>query len=118
MKIVVTGGRLFDDKEMMYKVLGKIHNKTPIESLAHGDCTGADELAREWALDAGITAVGYPAAWNIGTNAGEKRNEYMLKNFQPDYVLAFPGGSGTADAVKFAKQKGYKVLFAEKIGED
>lgn len=115
MRIVITGGRHFDNKELMFRVLDKIHKKTPIDKLAHGDCTGADKLAREWGLDNGISVIAYPATWTIGENAGEKRNEFMFKDFEPDYVLAFPGGTGTKDSIKFAKQKGYNVVYAEKL---
>jgi len=31
MKIIITGGRDFSDKEMMFKTLDRIHKKTPIE---------------------------------------------------------------------------------------
>jgi hypothetical protein len=117
MKIVITGGRLFDDKEMMFHVLDKIHKKTPIEKIAHGDCTGADMLAREWGLDRGLTVVAYPAVWTSGGDAGEKRNEYMFTDFQPDYILAFPGGTGTKNSIKFAKRKGYNIVYAQKLNQ-
>jgi len=117
MKIVITGGRFFDDKEMMFYVLDKIHKKTPIEKIAHGDCTGADLLAREWGLDKGLTVVAYPAVWTSGNDAGEKRNDYMFSNFEPDYVLAFPGGTGTKNSIKFAKRKGYNIVYAQKLNQ-
>lgn len=114
MKIIITGGRDFRDKEMMFKTLDRIHKKTPIEKLGHGDATGADSLAREWGLNNSVTVVGYPAAWSIGKNSGETRNLYMFKDFSPDYILAFPGGQGTKDSINFAKKMGYKVVYAKK----
>jgi hypothetical protein len=116
MNVVITGGRHFKDRKMMWETLNKIHQETPIERLAHGACTGADNLAREWAIENGLTAVGYPADWHIGKKAGPMRNAYMLQQEQPDLVVAFPGGRGTQNAIDFAKKMGYTITIINENG--
>lgn len=118
MNVVITGGRHFKDKKMMFSVLDKIHETNPIVRLAHGGCTGADDLAREWGLDRGVVVVGYPADWHSGEKAGPMRNAFMLKEEQPEFVIAFPGGRGTQNAIQFAKQMGYDVIYATEILEE
>jgi hypothetical protein len=34
----------------------------------------------------------------------------MLTDFSPDMVVAFPGGKGTADMVRQAKAKNFRVV--------
>jgi hypothetical protein len=117
MKILITGGRNYKNKKLLYSVLDYINEQTPIESLAHGDCTGADLLAKEWCLAKSIKSTAYPADWSIGKKAGPMRNAYMLKDFEPDMVLAFDGGRGTANAIQFAKKMGFPVTFANEVAD-
>jgi hypothetical protein len=37
----------------------------------------------------------------------------MLQDFNPDILVAFPGGSGTADCCRKALTKGVKVVYAK-----
>lgn len=98
MRVVVTGGRDYADSATVYATLDAI--KPTI--IAQGDAAGADGLARAWANERGVPCVGYPADWSRGRKAGPLRNAMMLRNFQPDLVVAFPGGTGTADCVRRA----------------
>jgi hypothetical protein len=79
----------------------------------HGGARGADTLAAEWAWRNGKAEVVFPVTpedWRIyGPIAGPRRNGIMLKEGKPDYVIAFPGGSGTAHMVTAAQRKGVKV---------
>ena len=118
MNVVITGGRHFKDKKMMFSVLDKIHETNPIVRLAHGGCTGADNLAREWALQNEVVSVSYPADWHLGEKAGPMRNAFMLEKEQPEFVIAFPGGKGTQNAIQFAKRMGYDVIYAAEILEE
>ena len=75
-----------------------------------GGAKGADTLAREWAKYQGIQLIEVPANWNReGLSAGPKRNQLMLDLLEPDMVVAFPGGPGTADMVRRAKAAGVFV---------
>jgi hypothetical protein len=77
--------------------------------LIHGAAPGADRLAAEIWQPQGGTIEAYPADWKAhGKGAGPIRNQRML-DAKPDIVIAFPGGSGTADMVRRARSKGLKV---------
>lgn len=106
MKVVVTGGRGFKDALCVAKELAAL-NPTHI---AHGGATGADDLAASWAKGAGVSTTEFPANWEEhGRAAGPIRNRKMLEWMQPDIVLAFPGGRGTADCVSQARRMGIEV---------
>lgn len=108
MKVVVTGGRDFQDRDFVFQTLDSIID---VESLAVGDASGADQLAAEWASLRGIPCKVFKADWETnGRAAGPIRNGLMLDTVRPDLVVAFPGGRGTADCVRQARAKGFEVL--------
>jgi predicted Rossmann-fold nucleotide-binding protein len=83
---------------------------SPIEVVIHGGARGADRAAGEWALKRGIPIQRFPADWDrYGKAAGHLRNTQMLVEGNPDLVIAFPGGVGTADMVRQAGEHGVKV---------
>lgn len=89
-----------------------MHAKRPFAVLIHGCATGADIMAGEWAKANGIPVLEYPALWKLhNKRAGPIRNVQMLEEGNPDLVVAFPGGRGTAHMVGIAKPK----LFVEVI---
>ena len=46
-----------------------------------------------------------PHEWaKFGKRAGPMRNARMLAEFNPELVIAFPGGRGTADMIARAKK--------------
>jgi len=97
MILAVTGGRDYSDVRAFGEALDLVHVLRPFELLVHGCATGADTLAAEWAMSRGIHPVGVPALWDFyGKPAGGKRNRAMLL-LKPDLVVAFPGGTGTAN---------------------
>jgi acyl-CoA synthetase (NDP forming) len=52
----------------------------------------------------------FPANWKKhGKSAGPIRNQLMLDVGKPDLVIAFPGGSGTADMIRRARKAGVPV---------
>lgn len=118
MKVLVCGGRKFSDRDLLYKVLNVIHNgvKGGITTIIHGGATGADSIAGDWSVNVlKKEAEVYLANWNMHkTAAGPIRNRKMLKEGKPDLVVAFPGGSGTADMIKIAVAAGLKVFDIEK----
>lgn len=108
MKVLVCGGRHYTDREKMYKILYELVWCND-DLVIHGNAKGADSLAGEWARAAGIQEISCPANWDThGKSAGYRRNKAML-SLQPDLVLAFPGGPGTANMIKLAKEAGVKV---------
>ncbi len=104
MIVLVTGGRDYKDAKRVSDTLDVIHQAHHIEMLVHGCATGADTLAAIWAMKRGVHPAGVPALWDFyGKIAGRVRNSAMLV-FKPDLVVAFPGGSGTANMVGQARQ--------------
>lgn len=110
MKILVCGGRDFRDEKLVMRILDAIHQETPITAIIEGGARGADELAYAWARARGLHNQSYPADWRQhGRAAGPMRNRQMLRDGNPDMVVAFPGGRGTAHMVGLAKAAGIVV---------
>jgi predicted Rossmann-fold nucleotide-binding protein len=110
MTILVCGGRDYTDYAEVCKVLDQLHQKG-ITSIVHGAAPGADSLAGRWAWDRKVICSPYPADWKRhGRAAGPIRNRQMLEESKPDFVVAFPGGLGTANMVSISKAAGITVL--------
>ena len=108
MKIMVTGGRRYENSDAVRAELDYEHAKSPVELIV-GDATGADAHARAWAEDRGIKPRVFYAYWREeGPAAGPLRNQRMVDE-APDLCLAFPGGKGTADAVARCIKAGIPV---------
>lgn len=108
MRVLVCGGRNYNDVDAVYMFLdGLPHNyiEGPITEIISGVANGADTIAVQYAKERGIPLKAFPAAWATGGRAaGPMRNQKMLVEGKPDYVVAFPGGRGTSDMVYRAKQ--------------
>lgn len=108
--ILVCGGRDYDNRKQLFRILDVAHTANPIVLLVHGDAPGADTLAQKWADDRGVCCKVYPADWKKhGRAAGPIRNQQMLESEKVHLVIAFPGGRGTADMVKRAEDRGIPV---------
>lgn len=120
MRVLVCGGREFDDWDTLYSTLYEVFDNgvRPLNepfTVIEGGAKGADFLARVWAkymsIEYPVSFEEYPADWKShGKSAGSIRNQQMLDQGKPDLVVAFPGGSGTADMVKRAKNAGVKIM--------
>jgi hypothetical protein len=111
MIVIVCGGRDYKDHKHLWKVLDNLRTKLPITRLIEGGARGADSLAHAWRLDRGVPGKTYKARWETeGVSAGPRRNRRMLEQENPDMVIAFPGGNGTADMKIQARRRGVKVL--------
>lgn len=109
MKVLVCGGRDYQDREAIRRVLDKQHHVIAFTHLIHGTCIGVDQIAAKWAEDNGVQSVGCPAQWwKYGKAGGPIRNRRMLE-LQPDLLIAFPGGRGTANMVSQAKEANVQV---------
>lgn len=103
-RVLVCGGRDYEDRGSLFKVLDAAHYYNPFECLIHGAARGADTLAGDWALARDVLCNAYPADWEKdGRSAGPVRNQRMLDQGKPDMVIAFPGGRGTADMIRRAE---------------
>lgn len=111
MRVIVCGGRDYEDRATVERELDAFHEKWPIEVLHHGGAKGADSLAAEWATDRGVPVKEHLAEWGkFGGAAGPIRNAYMLRDAKPHCVLAFPGGRGTADMIRKAERGNVPVI--------
>ena len=123
MKVLVTGGRTFNDRSWLWAGLDLLHGMQPISELIEGGATGADVRAGEWARARGVKCTVVPAEWgqhSRGLKAGQKNPAGMIRNntmaaMLPDIVLATPGGAGTAHMVGLAKKRGLRVVMLEKM---
>lgn len=107
MKVLVCGGRDFDNFIPVDRELSKLKPSLVIE----GGAKGADSLARDWAYMNFVPFLEHPANWpKYGNSAGPIRNVEMLNIYKPDLVVAFPGGKGTAHMVKIAREAGIEVI--------
>jgi hypothetical protein len=91
MRLLVCGGRDFANEAALRRVLDKHHSATPVSVLIQGGARGADTLAANWARTNGVECHEYPADWDQhGKRAGYLRNQQMLDEGKPDFVIAFP----------------------------
>lgn len=110
--LLVCGGRDFGSMNLLYQTLGDFLIAHPdVDSLIHGGAKGADVMAGFWANKIRLPVRVFEADWaRDGNAAGPRRNQRMLDLGRPSYVVAFPGGVGTADMVRRAKKAGLPVL--------
>lgn len=117
-KILVCGGRDYDDQDSLTRSLSKICAERGYWNDGHPNCMiisglarGADTLALYWAKDLVLPTMQFPANWDkYGKSAGAIRNTQMLKVGQPDLVVAFPGGRGTDHMKSIARAAGVEVI--------
>lgn len=113
MKTLVCGGRDYADWRHIQATLAGLHEKRPISLLIAGGAPGADDLAARWAQFTKLPVSVFPANWkHEGRAAGPLRNRAMLTLGEPDLVVAFPGGRGTAGMVRLARDAGVEVIEA------
>lgn len=127
--ILVCGGRDYADAAKVDEVLGTVLVRAAMAHpgvdrpmvVRHGDATGADRLAKEWCEANGVPDDPFPVVmseWRMyGKSAGPIRNARMIAEPpKPDLVVAFPGGAGTADCVRQAREAGIPVLTVQTPG--
>lgn len=106
MRVLFCGGRDFSNR----KRVSEVFDKLLVTFACHGGARGADTLCAQEASRRGIPLVCYPANWQgEGDTAGPRRNQRMLDEFKPELVVAFPGGTGTADMIRRATEAGITV---------
>jgi len=110
--VLVCGGRDFEDIDGVFAALDIFHRtKGPITTIIEGGARGADLCAMEWARARKVRRITVRADWaTFGKAAGPIRNQRIIDEFRPDVVLVFPGGRGTADMMRRAKDASVPVI--------
>lgn len=111
MKVIIAGGRDFDNSnlltERMDHYLSKLDDNIEIVS---GCANGADSIGEIYANNRGYRLKKFPADWNkFGKGAGFKRNVEMAK--YADALIAFWDGSsrGTNHMINIAKKERLQI---------
>lgn len=111
MKVLVCGGRDFEDAALVERVLDSFHKQRGLTGIIEGGARGADTLGRLYGERHGVPVTTFHAEWKrLGRAAGPIRNKRMLDEGKPDLVVAFPGGHGTANMIWQAKADGVEVV--------
>jgi len=113
MRVLVCGSRHFKDYRRLEDILDAIGREKKIDTIIHGMARGADQLGAEYARAHKIDLLEFPALWDTyGRRAGPIRNAQMLKEGQPDLVVAFlfPGSRGTKHMIDISKKAGVPVM--------
>lgn len=112
MRVLVCGGRNYDDYESLATFLSALQvTRAPFSVIIHGDARGADTLADTYARRHNIPVLAFPADWKQhGRSAGPRRNKQMLIEGKPDLVVAFPGTAGTANMIAQARAAEVEVV--------
>ena len=122
MIVAVTGGRDHWPTGIILTELADLFSRRGVVEVRHGGATGVDQSVAA-ALRNTFRVVEYPAPWDrFGRSAGPIRNAGMLQGWLwndllgwQDYgpmveeLFAFPGGRGTADCKRKARELGIRV---------
>lgn len=116
-KIAFTGGMDFNDYQLIWDLLDKVHVKHPDMVLIHGKSPkGAEFIAAKWADTRKVPQIGFPPDWTRhGKSAPFKRNDAML-DILPIGVIIFPGSGIQDNLADKAKKLGIKLFDCRKRG--
>lgn len=110
MKVIIAGGRNFNDYQELCRVCDyTLSEYTDIE-IVSGTANGADKYGEMYANQNGYSIKQFPADWNkFGRSAGYKRNKQMSE--YADVLIAFWDGKskGTKYMIDLAKLANLKV---------
>ena len=104
-RVIICGGREWTNEIDSFKFLDRCDKALHITTVISGHARGADKIGERWATANLKELKIYPADWKKHDKAaGPIRNQQMLDEAKPDYVIAFPGGTGTAHMKRIAKE--------------
>ncbi len=123
LRILVCGGRHFDDYELLKNILDKVlkvKRLTPKDvEIVSGHCIGADRLGEKWAEENNATVKIFPADWAaFGKAAGPIRNKQMIDYitcFENKMVVAFVSSNskGTKQTIGLAQKNNIPVIITD-----
>jgi hypothetical protein len=116
-KLIVAGGRDFNDYKLLSRKVSAIRKVVWSEFLADdleivsGGARGADRLGERWAKENHASMKQFPADWDrLGKRAGFVRNEQMAK--YADSLIAFwdSKSAGTGHMINLARKYKLNVM--------
>jgi len=110
MKVIIAGGRDFNDYDLLRKQCDHLLQNQVVVEIVSGTAKGADQLGERYAKEKEYKITRFPANWDeYGKSAGYIRNEEMAK--YADALIAFWDGKskGTEHMINLAKQYNLKV---------
>lgn len=110
MKVIIAGGRDFEDYNKLCQVCDYMLSKQSDIEIVSGTANGADTLGEKYAKEKGYPIAKFPADWNkYGKSAGYKRNAKMAE--YADALIAFWNGKskGTKHMIDLANKAKLKI---------
>ncbi len=109
-KIAFTGGVDFNDHQVIWSTLDKVHAKHSDMVLLHGGSpTGAERIAARWADTRKVTHIPFKPDWTRHAKAAPfKRNDQILEVL-PIGVIVFPGSGIQENLADKARKLGIPV---------
>jgi YspA, cpYpsA-related SLOG family len=109
-KIALTGGLEFNDHQLIWDRLDRVHAKHMDMVLLHGGSPkGAELIAAKWATQRKVPQIAFKPDWTKHAKAAPfKRNDAMLAVL-PIGVMVFPGTGIQANLADKAKKLGIPV---------
>ncbi|SEL66950.1 DUF2493 domain-containing protein [Jannaschia helgolandensis] len=116
-KIAFTGGIDFNDHQLIWETLDKVHAKHSDMVLLHGGSPkGAELIAAKWAENRKVTQVAFKPDWTHHAKAAPfKRNDTIL-DVLPIGVIIFPGTGIQDNFADKARKLGIKAYDFRKKG--
>jgi len=109
-KVAFTGGLNFNDHQLIWDRLDKVHAKHPDMVLLHGGSPkGAERIAARWADHRKVPQIAFKPDWTKHAKAAPfKRNDQMLE-ILPVGVMVFPGTGIQDNLADKARKMGIPV---------
>ncbi len=113
--LLIAGSRNYTDRDTFNRVTEEyIDSEDAFTVIVAGGAAGADELAKDYALEHGLQYIEFPADWEkYGRAAGPKRNDEMVKFIKEKNgrALYFWDGEskGTKQCIESARKNGIDV---------
>ena len=106
MKVIIAGGRDFNDYDLLCQKIDKILSKQTDIEIVSGRAKGADQLGERYAKEHGYFIKMFPADWNrYNKQAGYIRNEDMA-NYADALIIFWNNESkGSQHMINIAKQQ-------------
>lgn len=111
MKLAIVGSRNFNNQEYFNNIIDQFIETNGVPSMIiSGGASGADTLARNYAITRNIQLIEHMADWSKGRGAGPERNTKIVNDC--DIMIAFPSNEskGTFDSIRKCQKMNKKVM--------